>query len=212
MSWIPAEEFARREVEREWDHCIDARRSSTVMIEGEGLPTKIGIGAPDLPFETWLSIQNRDVPSSGPQYDRVTQVRTGMLLLDTKPLQGRDQTYCGRSGITVRQGILPPDAAVPPGRIEHTEGTLPRQTYAWRVVGSQGRSAILTIGMNLTSHEVADLLTKNMKGEFHVERIDSGAMTAARDPIVPGWKLLLAPTWRPGDVQYLPPEPPRPGR
>jgi len=203
MTWSPTEELARRATQVDEGHAIAGRRSSTVLIEGDGLRAKLGIGAPDLPFETWLSLENRFLPSTGPQYDKVTRVRSGMVLLDVQPLQGRDQTSCSQPYITVGLGKLGVDQALSPGDKKEIEGGLPEQTYAWRVVSHQGRSAVLTVEADLNSTELVGQLQKGMRGVFHVERIDTGVMTTAASPLVPGWHLLVAPAWTPGMDEEL---------
>ncbi len=58
---------------------VVGRRSGVVLLQGEGLPDLVGVGAHDLPASTWLEIENRS--RRGPLYDRVRHVRQGVMQL-----------------------------------------------------------------------------------------------------------------------------------
>lgn len=194
MPMTPAEEIEnRRKAGEGMVVPIPARASGTVLIEGPGMPTKVGIGAPDLPVETWLSITNRFLPADGGAYDRVRRVHAGMLALHERPLQGPDH-HSGRHGLTIREGELgPDDRGMEEGGLEDAVGEPPDETYAWRVVDSAGRNFVLTIGAPGDSFDIADGIRRFMRGPFHVARLEAATFTAAEELAVPGWTLAVEP-------------------
>lgn len=194
--WTPAEELkARQKAGEGIAVSIRARPCGTVLIESEGLSTRIGVGAHDLSVESWLHIVNRDLGLDGPLYTQVSRVHSGMVLLDVNGLRGSDHASCTQGGLTIRTGHGEPPAHGGE-RISMTDDP-ERPTYTWRVVGHHGRCAFLVIPEPLDSQQIADMLEDHMTGDFHIERVDTATVTASPSLVVPGWLLNVGPAHEP---------------
>lgn len=170
--------------------------SRTVRVTGLGLPPKIGVGAVDLPDSTWIEILNRDIKGHL-AYDTVETVRGGMMPLADRFLQDGDQIFSARSGATFGKGQLaePDDGA---GQVEKVEdGSAPGPTSAW-IVTDAARKCLLVLPHVFDSFQVAEMISEAMHGEFMVEMVTSGSMTAREEIAAPGWRVLLYPPVWPG--------------
>jgi len=169
---------------------LPGKRSRVVLISGMGLPTKIGIGAPDLPDETWLDIHNRDVGGTGLRYDTIEDVHGGMIRLASRHLQGTDQVMSVDAGATFGRGTLPAPSEEEGEIIEMLDGDTfyPDGITAWLISDSEGK-ALLVAPYRTDSVEIADIVKDHIHGEFTVEQAWSGTMTAAEDLTVHGWPL-----------------------
>jgi len=169
---------------------VEGSLGRTVRITGLGLPPKIGIGAFDLPDNTWLDITNRFV-NGQLRYDTVETVLGGMMPLADRHLQGPDQMYAARSGATF--GIGKQKTPVEhPGEVEFVEDDGNKPTMAWVV--SDARSKFLLVApAGMDSFQIADAAAKAMCGEFIVEMITSGTLSATEVVAAPGWRVRIVP-------------------
>lgn len=175
---------------------ITGSRSRIVIISGLGLPPKIGIGAVDLPDETWLEMENRFPGASNLRYDTVETLHGGMVALDDLEDDGRvkkgEHHWAARSGATFGMGLL--DRPHPkPGVIEDGSMT-PTDRAAWIVTTADGRS-LLVAPYELDSFEIRDVIAKQIHGEFIVEMISAGSLCAVENLAVPGWKAIKEQTY-----------------
>jgi len=166
---------------------IEGRRGRVVIISGLGLPTKVGIGATDLPDEDWLAIENRGVRGGGPRYDTIETIHAGMIRLDDNPRQGTDQTFAARGGATFALGALSAPVAVE-GEIMETDPLYPEGTVPWIITGERMK-CLLVAPPHFNSEEIAGMVRKAMHGEFTVEMVSAGTLTAGDPLTVPGWRL-----------------------
>jgi hypothetical protein len=170
-----------------------ACRTAVVVLSGDGVPSKVGIGAFDLPLEDWLRITNRH-RADGP-YTRAERVAIGMIALSDNPHQTGDQTM-SKGGATFRLGTR---AAVPENEGEVADAPEEHCGYdvaPWLVTWADGRKTLMVLpkmeGSEFyDSFGVADYLAPGIHGEFCIEAVDAGQMTAAADLRVPGWTLLM---------------------
>lgn len=169
---------------------LPGKRSRIVLVSGLGLPTKVGIGAYDLPDETWLKILNRDVSGTGLRYDMIEEVHGGMVRLDEMHLQGADQTMSMNAGATFGEGTRTAPCEDEGHIIEILDGdtVYPDGTSAWLVTDVRGK-ALLVSPYQTDSIEIAGILKDHIHGEFTVEQIWSGTMTASENLTVHGWPL-----------------------
>lgn len=170
---------------------VTGSRSRTVRISGLGLPPKIGVGAFDLPDETWLNLLNRDVRGGHLRYDQVETVRGGMMPLADKPLQGADQTYAARGGATFGMGTRKAPAEGSGQVVTAADGAA-KPTMSWLVTDAR-RKYLLVAPDGLDSFQLTELIARAMHGEFTIEMVSSGQMTAAEEIAAPGWKVLMEP-------------------
>lgn len=180
--------MAQREVFKV-DYPIRGTRSKVVLISGQGLPVKVGIGAVDLSDSTWLELQNRNLPSRGSRYYRVETVMGGLIRLHERPLQKSDQYWSARSGATVRHGALDGPSTDERGEIVEAESSDPPDTCAWIVTDNTGKY-LLVAPSYLDSVDVADMIADCVYGEFSVELVSAGTMTVSEDIVGPGWKII----------------------
>jgi hypothetical protein len=173
---------------------VVGRRSAVVILQGAGLPDMVGIGSPDLPPETWLSIENRG--RRGPLYDQVKQVRQGVLQLAGT---GTKSAYL-TGGHTLGQGQA---AAGPdePGEILTAEpGLPPIPTAAWLGVREDGSAFLMAADVQWDSFQLRAALAQALSGDFHIQHVSAGSYTAADDIRMPGWKIVIEPTEAPESV------------
>lgn len=175
--------------------------SKTVRITGLGLPSKIGVGAVDLPDEVWVDLCNRDL-SGNLRYDAVETVHGGMMPLHETPLQKGDQVYQSRSGCSFGDG----KSAAPsrhPGEVEEVAHASPSEpTCAWIVSDARGKS-LLVVPAALDSFDLVDRLAPALEGEFTVEMVTTATVTAAEAVAAPGWRVLVTPPRHPGSGHPL---------
>lgn len=175
---------------------IEGSTSRTVRITGMGLPPKIGVGAVDLPDSTWIEITNRSLKGSL-RYDTVETVRGGMMPLHERPLQGDDQAFSARSGASFGEGKRPQPDAQDGETVLVEPGEGPGPTMSWIVTDARGQYLFVApAGFN--SSDLVDAMAKSMHGEFTVEMISAGTLTAGEKAVAPGWRLLLDPPVHPG--------------
>jgi hypothetical protein len=169
---------------------LQGKKSRIVLISGLGLPTKIGIGATDLPDETWLEIHNRDVGGSGLRYDTIEDIHGGMVRLHARAHQGRDQTFSPRAEATFGHGTLSQPKDEEGEIMEMAEGdtVYPLGVTAWLITDGRGK-AVLVAPYQTNSDEIADIVKDHIHGEFTVENVFSGTMTAADELTAHGWPL-----------------------
>jgi hypothetical protein len=143
---------------------VVGRRSGVVLLQGEGLPDLVGIGAHDLPPETWLSIENRS--RRGPLYERVRHVRQGVLHLAGTISKGAYLT----GGHTYGHGKAAADKAEEPGEIIVAEpGSEAVSTAAWLGVREDGTAFLLTADMQWDSFDLREALEQALSGDFHIQ-------------------------------------------
>jgi hypothetical protein len=165
-------------------------RVGVVILSGEDVRPKIGVGARDLPLEDWLYIENDHQPTGS--YTKVEKVCMGMLALDDKPLQGRDQSYTS-GGATFRQGTGPAlaDVAKPGELTAANDEQTQYDMAAWLVTFGDGRKSLLVVPDSLNSFEVADYIATYTDLEFCIESISAASYTANEDLLMPGWTILM---------------------
>lgn len=168
---------------------IEGSRSRTVRISGLGLPTKIGIGAVGLEDSAWLEMHNRDVPGHL-RYDTVETIRGGMMPLPENPIQGNDQTYAARSGATFGNGTrqVPAEGQGEVTKVEPDSG--PGSTMAWMVTDTRGKY-LFVAPAGFDSFALAEAMAPSMHGEFIVEMLTAGTLTATDEIAAPGWRTLI---------------------
>jgi hypothetical protein len=122
----------------------------------------------------------------------IETVRGGMMPLDDHPLQKGDQTYAARSGATFGLGTRssPQEGNGEAVVVEGAENSNP--TMAWLVTDERGKY-LLVAPAALDSFELASKIARSMHGEFMIEMLTSGSLTACDEPAAPGWRVMLEP-------------------
>ena len=164
---------------------VTGRASRTVLIRGEGLPDLIGVGAVDLPDETWLSIENRG--REGLLYTQVGAIRQGVLAL-----AGTTTTSAMlRGGHTVGQGAAAEEAVG--GRLFVTEpgGQFPG-TASWIGVKEDGTAFMVVANVAWDSFQLRAALAPHVAGAFHLQYLWAGTYEAAPDLPIFGWELSMS--------------------
>ena len=165
---------------------VVGRRSGVVLLQGEGLPDLVGIGAHDLPDANWLSIENRS--RRGPLYERVRHVRQGVLQLAGTISKGAYLT----GGHTYGHGKAARDKAEEPGEIIVAEpGSETVATAAWLGVREDGTAFLLSADMQWNSFDLREALEQELSGDFHIQHVSAGTYQAAPDVRMPGWKIVI---------------------
>lgn len=173
---------------------VNGSRSRTVIISGLGLPTKIVVGAPDLPDETHLSISNRDRNGRAPFYDTVETIELGSVSLHAKPYQGSDQSFSAKGGALFCIGAL---AAPNPITGDVAFGPkIPGDKAAW-LITTENSKFICVSPHSLDSYRTRDFIRRLAHGVFTVEMISAGTFTAADDHSVPGIRTITTPSYPP---------------
>ena len=168
---------------------IPPNTNGMVLIRGDGVPTKIGVGAPDLPAETWLDITNRFV--DGAPYTSIERVCIGVVALADEIRQGRD-VIAMRGGTTFGTGTMPADKVDEPGSmLDATEEFLDTPTAVWLITDDAGKKYLGAFPNDADSFELRDMLVPMMKGEFSLDRVDSGTFSAAPDLAPAGWTIMM---------------------
>lgn len=170
---------------------IRARASRTMLVKGKDLPTRVMVGAPEIPGEIVFGILNRSLPQGSPVYDEACYLADGMVRLHAKPLQAGDQTSSSQAGATVGMGDLKKPLEISSPMIVAPLPPFP--TAAWRVTTADLK-ALLVMPSAFNSFDVRDHVQKQVHAQFIVERIDSGSMVVASDPCMPGWPATVTPT------------------
>lgn len=161
--------------------------SGAVVMYGDGVPPKVGVGASDLPLETWLGITNRHLP--GAPYRRAERICVGVLALHDSPVQGKDMGSI-KGGQTFGSGQGPEQAN--PGEMrEADEDLLGYETAAWLVTRQDGSKALAVLPGNMNSFEVAEYIAQFELQEFCVEAVFAATYTGAEDLLIPGWSVLV---------------------
>lgn len=180
---------------QETDASLRPRYGQIVLLHGEGLASKVGVGAPELDDQSWLDIVNRNL--AGARYTRIERLRIGAVQLAAQPLQGNDQcmTHDGANfGSGQRAGEDPSKPIALDARPVDTDGKYPERCPVWLVRRSEGAPMLLGMPAALDSLGVAEMLEPVLAGEFSVQSVSSGIFTAAPSIIVPGWTQVLATT------------------
>ena len=171
---------------------LDSKRAGVVLIRGEGLPTKVGVGALDLPEDVWIDMENRDL-RSGSRYSTVTRVRLGVVALHRRHLQGNDSTY-SVGGTIFSKGTRSPDEEVEHvGIVKLSESNFDPdgETAAWLVMDEAGKKYLMTMPYGIDSDDFVESLKRFFPGEFQVSSVSAGVYTAAEELVAPGWALVI---------------------
>lgn len=167
---------------------VVGRRSGVVLLQGEGLPDLVGIGAHDLPPSTWLEIENRS--RRGPLYQHVRHVRQGVMQLAGTTTKGAYLT----GGHTYGRGKAAAGAAEEAGEIiVAAPGSEAAPTAAWLGVREDGTAFLVAIDMRWDSFDLREALEHSLSGDFHIQHVFSGSYQAAPDVRMPGWKIEIEP-------------------
>ncbi len=165
---------------------VVGRRSGVVLLQGEGLPDMVGIGAHDLPPSKWLEIENRS--RRGPLYDRVRHVRQGVMQLAGTTTKGAYLT----GGHTYGRGKAAAGATEEPGEIIVAEpGSEAAPTAAWLGVREDGTAFLVAIDLQWDSFDLREALEQSLSGDFHIQHVSAGSYQAAPDVRMPGWKIEI---------------------
>lgn len=165
---------------------VVGRRSGVVLLQGDGLPDLVGVGAHDLPDSTWLDIENRS--RRGPLYDRVRHVRQGVMQLAGTTTKGAYLT----GGHTCGRGKAVAGAPQEPGEIIVADpGSEAAPTAAWLGVREDGTAFLVAIDMRWDSFDLREALEQALSGDFHIQHVFSGSYQAAPDVRMPGWKIEI---------------------
>ena len=164
---------------------VVGRRSAVVLLQGRGLPDMVGIGSPDLPDDTWLSIENRG--RRGPLYEQVKHVRQGVMQLAGTRTKGAYLT----GGHTFGRGSASGDADEP-GEVLTAEPGLPAiPTAAWLGVREDGSAFLVAADLQWDSFQLRAALAQALSGDFHIQHVSAGSYEAAPDIRMPGWKIVM---------------------
>jgi len=170
---------------------IEGRVSKVVRYSGMGLRDRIVIGSPDVAPELLLDILNRDCDGRL-VYDNYQVLRGGLVPLADVPLQKGDQTFANRGGGTFGSGRSN-GQSLRPGEIHILDTAAgPGPTAAWCLT-TRDQKALLITPAALNSFELAERLPSHVEGEFLIEMLSAGVMTAGTEPVARGWRLIAEP-------------------
>lgn len=171
------------------------RYGQIVLMYGEGLAPKAGIGVPEIEDSYWLEMVNRF--RTGPaRYDRIERLRFGVVALADTPIQQHDH-YMTMDGADFHHGTGEPkidEKALELGHRTVDElDRYPSSAPVW-LVRHQGGSLLVQVPGDVDSGCVAEQLKDFFVGDFSLEAVNGGQFTAADPPVAPGWNQVLAPS------------------
>ncbi|BCB22534.1 hypothetical protein [Bosea sp. ANAM02] len=180
---------------------IRARRVGVVILRGEGLPTKIGVGAHNLEDEVWLDIENRFL--SGSRYTSIEHVLLGGVCLAKAPMGKHDQAMSFDGTVFATgaiEGTAPPGKVISPAEFE-ADPDLLSEVAAWFVTTADGSKGLFVGPLAMDSDDVCESLAKSIKGEFSIHSVSAGTFIAGDEIAMRGWSVVIgeqpAPSPRP---------------
>lgn len=170
---------------------VEGSISKTIRFSGLGLPDKIVIAEKNVDPTSLFDIVNRYADLL--TYDTYQVIRGGLTNLAKTPIQENDQTIAMRSGGTFEIGTANVEK-LKPGEIRtiSPDDSSPGPTMSW-IISTAESSYLLVAPQGLNSFDLAELLKDYLQGEYLIEMISAGIITASEAEEVPGWRLIVEP-------------------
>lgn len=170
---------------------VRARRAGVVVLRGEGLPAKVGVGAHNLEDEAWLDIENRFL--TGPRYTSVEHVLLGGVSLANAPMGKHDQAMSFDGTVFATgavAGIAPPGKVISLAEFEGDPDLL-SEVAAWFVTTADGSKGLFVGPLSMDSDDVCGSLAKSIKGDFSIQSISAGSYIAGDVLPMRGWSVII---------------------